>query len=223
MDLSGALQAPFRDPEWVKKTLFLGLLLFIPIVGSFIVSGWSKRWYQARLEGAVTLPGPLDDVGGDLGRGFAYWVANIVAGLPLALPVVAVVGGAFGAVALEGTDENLAAFVALGGAGLGALLFLPMIPLVILTPALTHEHLRTGSVWVWGSVGDAWARVRGAPAAYVMLWVSLFVAQILGQVGVYLCLVGIVFTLPLAAAIRYAAFAAWAKATDSLVPDRVAA
>ena len=94
---------------------------------------------------------------------------------------------------------------------------------MILTPALTHEHLRTGSVWVWGSVGDAWARVRGAPAAYVMLWVSLFVAQILGQVGVYLCLVGIVFTLPLAAAIRYAAFAAWAKATDSLVPDRVAA
>jgi len=209
MSMVDALKQPMNDGDWMKKCGMVGLLTLIPLVGPFAVLGWSIRYFQNLNQGDGSLPESFSDVGGDIGRGFKYVIANFIAFLPFILIIFC--AGLLAPI-LGQIDQSLATV----GAILSLLITLPVsLILAVLAPAVQYTHLATGSMVIFGSLGSTVGMIKRAPGAYVMAFIGLIVAQIVGQLGVIACFIGIFLTLPLGMAMQMAVFHDWAQTANS--------
>ncbi len=201
MDLAALLKRPLNDPNWITTCLKAGVLACIPIA-NIAALGWSKRVYaQYRAGGNDILPDPFEDIGGDLGQGFAAFVA-ILGGL---LPMYVVIFGV--SCCAAGVDMA-------GGMGVASMLAnlvtLPVGLLAgILAPAAMWVHLRTGDLWVWNHTSRALAVVKSDTQRFLTLCVALFVSNMISGLGAAACCVGLILTVPLAMAMSAAALAAY--------------
>ena len=194
MDFGRAFTYVFDDPEWIKKILIGGLITLIPLVGSFIVYGYTleiaRRVY---FESEERLPA-WDDFGGYLMRGFIFWIAMLIWFLPITLligcvVVVLIAAGSTGedaAVALS----TLAAFALFG-----------LVLLVVLLWSLTVLPILAGRYAVERrfraafQFGEILVDLRRAgPLPLLLLFVLYFVAGFIAQFGFLACFIGVIFT-----------------------------
>lgn len=196
MDIGRALSFVFDDHEWIKKILIGGLISLIPLIGGFIVYGYMIEIVQ-RVYGQATideLP-EWDDVGSYLTRGFIFWL-----GLALwALPFILLITGSILMVILLGVASGEDAIIGVS-IGLFYLIFFPAIMLFSLGSALVIPLLlgryavqgRFGAMFEFPEIIVEVRQIGAVPL--LLLVVTYFVATSVGQVGVFLCFVGVIFT-----------------------------
>jgi hypothetical protein len=181
---------PFRDPAWAGKIAVQAVILIIPIVGLIATAGWMLMTFDNLRAGRQELA----PAGFHLSRGIGLFGVWFIYSFVLSLP-----GGI-----LNGMGSSLStnhSFSADGFSGLGSLLSLAgQLFFCFLLPSLivmTYHHGFAGGMDVEG----VWRLATGNVNTSVMAGLIMFVASIIGVLGIVACCIGIFFTGAYAAAV----------------------
>jgi len=195
---------PFRDPRWIEKILIQGLILIIPIVGLIATAGWMLMTLDNLRAGRQELA----PAGFHLSRGIGLFGAWFIYTLVLSLP---------GDV-LSGVGSSMNANHSFSGspfAGLGSLVGLAaQLLLYFLLPSIivmTYHRGFSGGM----DVDGVWRLATGNVNNSVMGGLIMFVAGIIGALGIVACCVGVFFTGAYAAAVMIGA-ASWFERQQAL-------
>jgi hypothetical protein len=210
IDIGRAIGAPFKDKDWFKKSLVIGLLTLIPFAGWFNLSGWTRAITERRLAGGPDID-ILPEANLSYISGGWRW---FVSGIPLMaiMMLVLMVGGGGAAVigitAGKHHGEDIAAVIVM-------LLYLGFIAgafvVGIAQPAMSFIHVVEGERFASVQFRRIWQVMKLGGMQYFLLWVAFFVAGLIAQVGMFACYVGLFVSLPLAQAIMAAAVADFAR------------
>ncbi len=199
IDLTKAFGFPFGDKEWPVKLLVHGLLILIPILGSIIIMGWQRQAVAGIKAGEKGLP--AIDIGKSISEGIAPFVAILNAVIPMTIfsfaTICVSVGSLVGGILLaEEMNEGifvvfgvLIALVSYGGIIIAAII------MMIIMPELRRRGFH-GEMFPLLSPGKSIAVWKAQPIGYLVLCVGFLLTSLLGGLGVYLCYVGMLITLP---------------------------
>ncbi|HYK02799.1 MAG TPA: DUF4013 domain-containing protein [Thermoanaerobaculia bacterium] len=184
----------FDDPRWVQKILIGGLFY----LAGFLIVGWFFVFgYVAHVTRNVAAghPRPLpewDDLGGFFSEGarligvmLLYFVPMFILGVMFVFP----------SIALDMVDHE--AIQALGGLTLGCLacLLLPLwLAIFLFLPAsllFTMVEQRFGAAFEFGRI---WRFIRVNVANYLLAILILVIARFIGEAGIGVLCIGVIFT-----------------------------
>ena len=209
-----AFTYPFRDPGWVGKIAVQGLILIIPIVGWIATVGWLMLTYDNLKAGRQELA----PAGFHLERGIGLF--GVVAIYAIVINIPAWVLDGAGAAMNRSNHIAGSPFSGLGSLwSFAAQLFLDfLIPSLIV---LTARNGFSGGL----DIQRVWAMATSQVNNSVIGGLVIFVAGLIGGLGIIACCIGIFFTITYAAAVQ-AGVAAWFERMQALppgVPDAPAA
>jgi hypothetical protein len=218
MDYAKALTFLWEDPRWKEKlTIGTGVTLVslmlmpivIGIVGILIVMGYSVRTLQNVRDGNQFPLPEWDQWSEDLARGFKLAVVALVWGLPFILLWLPV---GLGAILMgSGAENDANFFTVLGGLTFGfgnCLLVLYGIFYALVTPGFTVWFARNEQIGEGLKLTEIWEWTRRNLGGVVLVMIAYIVASIVistvaSIVGVVLCLVGLIVTVPLGTLATY--------------------
>lgn len=196
MDIGRAIGYPFKDSNWIIKTLIGTVIAIIPIV-NFIGTGYLVRAIQAMQSGNEEQLPEWDDFGGDFVRGLTVLVGWLIYYIPIFIVscILGIVGGIVG-----GEDGNiLSALISccssLISLGYWAIVF-PMLALSIVKFAETNDFsasfLNFGAHFgtIQSHVGETFMFLLFAFALYIGLGIGFFVTIWLCGLGLALIFLG---------------------------------
>jgi hypothetical protein len=207
MNIGKSFSFVFEDPRWVTKVgigtlvLILSSLLssiLVGILGYFIIAGYGLEVLRNVRKGELyPMPEWRDRWGEWLVLGVKVAVAVLVWSLPaiiIALPM------AFG-LALLGNNDSMAAVGGLLAAGFGCLMLLWSIVVLLVTPAIYIRLAETEDLSDAFRFGEILSFTREHFGEVVIAVIMVFVANLIlatvgSIVGLILCLVGLLITLP---------------------------
>lgn len=161
-----------------------GLINIIPIIGQIALLGWLSITIDNYRAGRRELA----PAGFHLGRGIALWVVIYVYVIVLFIP-----GGIINGI---GTSSNSGGLEALG-----SLLYLAALALLLfLAPAIFLNTYRAGFSGGF-DVGGIWRLATGNASTTIVAALIILVASIISGLGVIVCFVGLLFTVPYSYAI----------------------
>lgn len=193
---------PFRSPNWLGTIVLQGLILIIPIIGQIAVLGWML----ATIDNIRAGRPELAPAGFYLGRGIALFGVEVIYGIAIFL-VPSILWGVGGAVIGQSSGAGGALFFLASLLNLVATLLLAFLtPVLILR---TSEYGFGGAMDVSGVWHDATADVGQTVLAAVLIWV----AGLIGGLGLILCFVGVFFTAAYAHAVT-AGVVSWYEHTQ---------
>lgn len=186
---------PFRDPEWPRKILIMGLILLIPVVGGIDALGWMLAALHKLRAGEERLPPANFD---HLGRGFKLFAVFLVYYVVLTAIAAAAYIPAVLLLAAQGSQSSSNPLLVSLGLALSLLAFsiatLGSLVITFLTPPIV---LATDAGGISGGlrVGQVLRRARASFINLLVAGLMLIAAGVVAQLGSVLCLVGIVFTV----------------------------
>lgn len=206
MDFVKALTFIPEDPRWKEKVAIgsaLALLGFL-IVPVIITIGYCVRLTQNMRDGKQFPMPEWDDWSGDLVRGFKLAVVYAVWALPLILVSIPMTVGGI----MADTDGFAQAFGVTILVGASCLIFIYAIFFTIMTPGFAlwfarDEEIRSG---LQLSEIFQWTREHVTDVILFMLAyivASVVISTVAGIVGVLLCIVGLIVTVPVATFVTY--------------------
>ena len=170
--IADAFAWPFRDPDWLSKVLVMGLILLIPVVGAMAGLGWMLAALDRLRAGEEKLP-PANF--SHLGRGFelfvvylAYYLAVLVVATLTYVPAVIILTSQSG----DAPNGPLAG------------LQLPDRPV----------RIDEGGIGAGLRVNRVMRRALRTPVNTLIGGLMLIAAGIVGQLGLIVCVIGVVFT-----------------------------
>ena len=201
MNFGQAFSYPFQDSDWFKKLIITGLILLIPIVGWLYMLGWMLEIMRRIMNDNPTPLPESVDFGGYIGLGFQGFILSLVYSIPmiiLSLPsaIIAPAGAM-----LELDPDTLATVTMIVSICCGGLSFLYGILLGLLLPAAYGRFLAAGSLGAGFKIGDVFGLVKASFGAYALALLGALVAGLIGELGVIVCVVGLLLTLPYSMAI----------------------
>ncbi len=208
IDIAGAFKWVAADPDWLKKSAIVGLYMLIPIAGFLAVFGWMRRIFERVKRGQTGLP----DI--DFGPDLSYGIAPFVAMLNISLIVFAVylVVGVAGVTLFAIADATCSSAVqSLAG------VFMVLMQFVIMAMALGVNALMP-EVWRRGFHGEmgplfspavSIAAIKARPLACLLAVVGVMAASMAASVGVFLCYIGALVTMPAGYAVMAHIIAQW--------------
>lgn len=187
MQLGDSFTWAFKDPNWLAKMLVQGLIVLIPIIGWMAMLGWMMMAIDNARAGKNELP----PAGFHLERGAAPFFVQLIYGIVLAIipGILFALGGI-----LSGGNQHSA--VGAPFFGLGYLVaFAEGLLIRFLYPAIFLAVNRRG--FAGGlDIQEVWRlstfNVGNAIIAALIIWV----ASIIGGLGVTLCIIPLIFTVP---------------------------
>ena len=205
-DIGAVLQAPLADPEWLTKCLVMGLLSFVPFVGMLNLTGWGKTITQRRLAGDTRLPAATLNYIGTGWRAFVSFLPLVALVSLVTGGGGAVVGGAIGAGSGEANGAAAGFFIGgLMGLYLG-ILSVAMLSSII-KPAIDFLHVVDGERFAGIAFRRQFEVMRDGGMHYFLLVISVLLAGMIAQLGIFALLIGVVVTMPFAQAMTGAAIA----------------
>jgi hypothetical protein len=179
-----ALGAPFQDPGWLGKVLVQGLILLIPILGGIALYGWMMMTIDNYKSGRRELA----PAGFHLGRGLPLFVVGLVYAVICYIPVII-----FAILAGSTNSSGLAA--------IGNLLTLVLLlGLLFLAPSIITATYR-GGIGAGLNFAAVLQMATANPTNSLLAALMLLVAGIIADLGLILCIIGVIFTEALAAAV----------------------
>lgn len=204
--IGDAFAWPLRDPDWFTKIVLMGLISIIPIVGWLQLLGWMLAALDNLRHGWQQLPPAGFRYAG---RGVHLFFASVVWGLIAIVLIYGTMGLlVFTMVALtpnqsQGSHPASNAFPALllplmfgftgifGLLSIGAFVFVPMI-------VLFADRLGFGGAFNFRGFVHA---LRTSPRESLAAGGLTLVSYLIGELGSYLCYVGLLFTVPYSMAV----------------------
>jgi hypothetical protein len=218
MDYARALTFLWEDPRW-KEKLMIGtviMLISLPLtsiligfVGILIVMGYGVRVLQNVRDGNQYPLPEWDQWSEDLSRGFKLAVVSLVWALPaLLLSIPIVMGGVMMGFGDEASSDFL---MGIGGLtfGLGyCLVFIFGLFYALVTPGFTVWFARNEQISDGLKLTEVWEWTRQNLGSVILVMLAYIVASIIittvaSIVGMLLCLVGLIVTVPLATLATY--------------------
>jgi hypothetical protein len=209
MEISKSISFVTEDPRWQQKLMIgTGVIIastvlsfvLIGIVGFIIFAGYCVRLLQNVRDGQ---PYPLpewDRWGEDLARGFKLVVASIVWGLPIIILIIpSIIGSALSQSSSDGA-EFIGAMLSICG---GCLTMIYALLLTAATPGISIAFAKDEQItsalqfreiiaWTQANIGQVLV------VTLVYIAASIALSLIGAIVGVLLCVVGLIITIPLA-------------------------
>jgi len=175
---------PFQDPQWASKILVQGLITIIPIVGWIATTGWLVMTIDNYRTGRRELP----PAGFHLERGIVLFVVYVIYVIVFAIPGGVLQGA--------GTNGNSAGLIAFGN----LVSFALSVLLAFLAPSVILHTYRSGFNGGFDLSG-IWAMATSNITNTIIAGVLIWVAGLIGGLGIILCCIGLIFTIPYSAAI----------------------
>ena len=175
---------PFADPQWLGKLAVQGLITIIPIVGWISTAGWMLMLIDNYRAGRKELP----PAGFHLERGIWLFLVYLLYSIVFSIPG--------GAVAGAGYNNDNAGLSALGN----LIGFVLSLFLAFLAPAVILFTYRRGFAGGFDLAG-IWETVMANTQTTVLGGIMIFVANLIGGLGIFLCCVGLIVTIPYGLAI----------------------
>ncbi len=197
----------FRDPAWFGKIVVQGLIGIIPIIGWIAAFGWMLMTLDNMRAGRQELP----PAGFHLSRGIGLFGVYVLYAIVLNIPgwILQLAGG--GGLHQVCNSDNVCSYnYAAAGpiAALGSLLgFVASLFLYFLLPSLivmVYHHGFAGGF----AFGQVWASATANIGNSVIGGLIIWVAGLIGGLGILVCCVGLLFTIPYSITIQ-AGVAAW--------------
>jgi hypothetical protein len=199
MDFGLAFTFPFRDPDWLKKIVIIGLVGLIPIIGQIVVMGWAFEISRRVIRGDFQ-PLPDLDFGEQLGKGFQVWLIYLVYLIPIILVTIPLAVVDTLATNAGGNTQNVVAFFSVC---CSAIIFLYGLFVAFVVPAAIGRCADKGNLGAAFKFAEVFALVRAAPTAFLMVLLGVFVAGFIAPLGSILCVIGVLLTAVYAQAIIF--------------------
>ncbi len=201
MDIGKAFSYVFEDPNWLKKVGIGGVVLLIPIV-NFAVFGYMLTTMKNVAEGQAQPLPEWSDFGGYFMKGLYAFVGLLVYFAPalvlyccLAI-LTTVVGSGVGAVG--GRDAGGAAASAIGFLGICLQCVVGLYSLVAgltLWAPMTRFAMSANQLSIFWDFKTNFDFIMKNLSGYVIALLVGLVAAIVGELGIILCVIGVIFTL----------------------------
>lgn len=201
MNFGLAFSYPFQDPDWFKKIALTGVIFLIPIVGQLYLIGWMLEIVRRVINNETPILPESVDFGGFIGRGFQGFIINLVYAIPLiifSLPpsLIAPIGDL-----VEIDTETMGTITIIISVCCGGLSFIYSILLGFVLPAALSNFVVKGSLGGGFQLGEVFGLIKAAPGAYVLVFLGSIVAGIVSNLGIIVCLIGLLVTIPYSSAI----------------------
>lgn len=210
IDISGAFSFVFRDSDWWRAAIPVGLCIFIPLVGPIVHLGWRRKMFhhiRAGGEGLIPL-----DFGEDLRAGIDPFLAIFTGGLALmALGLLVYLPGV--CLGVLGAVLEVEPLVGIGMA-VGVMGHFAFILMALPGNALLIDFRRRGyhgeRVPVL-SPRESIRRIKTHFVPFVLLIVTTAIGSFIGVLGFYAACIGGFVTMPAGHAVGAHALAQWDK------------
>ncbi|MHB0857453.1 MAG: DUF4013 domain-containing protein [Anaerolineae bacterium] len=198
MNIGKAFRFMFDDEQWVQKLAIGGLLLLlsiIPLVNIFtllVIAGYGLRVLRNVAAGREPALPNWDDWGGDFICGVHIGVALLIYSLPGIL-----ISGLSSGLNVIGTNSSSTDTRSMVGLCMGALSCLSglwSLVVGVVFPAALILFAGEGEFTSFFRFGRIFRFIGDNLGNYVLALVMIFVAQLIGSLGVILCIIGVFFT-----------------------------
>lgn len=163
MDIGGMINTPMKDKDWIVKSLIIGVMTLIPILGALNMMGWMIAYYNNLRQGVEELP-PAN---------LSYWKDGVKVLLAW-LPAV----GVYVVVAIVMTILT----AILPVLGLLGLIIYPVVGFAIfaMTPAVMYLCIVKDVKWASMKIPAIMAFIKANTGAYIQLLIAFVVAGAVG-------------------------------------------
>lgn len=199
MDVGRAFTFAFEDPDWLKKLLIGGLLLFIPIFGWLVVGGYWMRIIRRSHSGDdVPLP-EWNEFGDDFILGLKGAVALFIWWLPflaifLTLTCLSLPFWIASSSDQSGVTAVFAVFSVFGWIGVSFFSILFQLFILAIQPMVLGRIAVSGELADGFQVSQIIGEIRRVPVPLLIVVGLEYGVRSVAGFGVLLCFVGVAFT-----------------------------
>jgi hypothetical protein len=179
----------FEDENWLKKVLIGGIVALIPIV-NFAALGYIVQVIRNTRDGHP-LPLPeWDQFGAYFMDGLWIFLIILVYLIPLFLLLCVQVGSAMAL----GSNKDAESAVTILSSCLSCLMGLWGLVVAILIPAVLIRYAEVGEFMAGFRFSEVFSVITANIGGYVVVLLLMWVASFVGQLGIILCVIGVIFT-----------------------------
>jgi len=189
MDIGSSFTYMFEDENWIKKLLIGGIVAIIPIV-NFAALGYIVQLIRNTRDGHPTPLPEWDQFGAYFMDGLWIFLIILVYLIPVIL--LACVQGV-GTAALANNQDAQNVVGILSGC-FSCLIGLWSLVVAILIPAVMIRYAEVGEFMAGFRFGEVFSVIRANIGSYIVVLLLMWVASFIGQLGVILCVIGVIFT-----------------------------
>ncbi len=189
MDIGSSFTYMFEDQNWIKKIVIGGIVALIPIV-NFAALGYVVQIIRNTRDGRPTPLPEWDQFGAYFMDGLWVFLIFLVYMIPVIL-LACVQGVGTAALANNKDTENV---VGILSGCLSCLIALWSILVAILIPAVLIRYAEVGEFMAGFRFGEVFSVITANIGSYVIVLLLWWVASFIGQLGVILCIIGVIFT-----------------------------
>jgi hypothetical protein len=194
MEYGKAFTYMMEDADWLKKFLIGTVIVFVPLVGGFLLFGYLIK-ITANVINGVEKPLPeWGDFGDLIMKGLQFFGILFV----YLLPLIIFLSCAQVAPLMAGMGDSRDMREVLGYVGLTIALCCGCLSILYGSffgaslPAIIGQFAATGSMGAAFQLGQVFKHVRTQPAVYLIVWfVSGFANFFLALIGLIVCFIGI--------------------------------
>jgi hypothetical protein len=181
----------FDDENWIKKILIGGVVSLIPIV-DFAAIGYLIQVIRNVRDGQPTPLPEWDQFGKYFMDGLWVFLIVLVYMIPILLLLCLQLVG--GAVATGAKNESAANAFGIVSACFSCLMGLWGLLVGIVIPAVLVRYAEVGEFMAGFRFGEVFSVITSNVGSYVIVLLLIWVASFIGELGVIVCIVGIIFT-----------------------------
>lgn len=192
MNIGQAFAYVFHDrDDWFRKIAFPALCGLIPIIGPFIVSGWSLKAARNVMEGQSDDALPELNFGQDLGRGLMAALITVI----YSIPTIILIGLSVPLFVQVGNGESSGVLLAILGGCLALLGIVIGILLMLLSVLAVAHYVARGKFGAAFRFKELFAILKKGFGNWLLVLLAQFVAlSIIAPLGSIACGIGALLT-----------------------------
>jgi len=195
-NIGRAFTYPFDDREWLPKIVIGGVILVVPIL-NFAFFGYALTVMQAVMENRLADLPDWSDFSTKWKRGLYIFLAALIYGLPAYLLVACAYVPLIIASSQPSDSEGALALLSLSLMCVAVILVMVYALLVLLiAPFLAGMYIQADEFKAFFRLRGAFDMLKANLGDAVIILLLTIVASIIGSLGVYFCVIPMIFTLP---------------------------